>query len=91
MLRRGVRLERLPLDLLEQVRPPAQELVVRELPRLHVGGGALCARRLWRRERARQYGCANTGYVLADTRRMAPNEQRVEGAVQEALVRSGII
>lgn len=47
MLRRGVRLERLPLDLLEQVRPPAQELVVRELPRLYVGGGALCARRLW--------------------------------------------
>lgn len=39
----GVGLERLALDLLEQVGAAAQELVVRELPGLDVGGGALGA------------------------------------------------
>jgi hypothetical protein len=37
LLDRRVRVERLALDLVEQVRPPAEKLVVRELPRLRIG------------------------------------------------------
>ena len=46
VLERRVRLERLALDLLEQVRAAAQELVVGELPGLHVGRRALRTRGL---------------------------------------------
>lgn len=41
MFQRRIRLERLTLNLLEQVGTPAQEFMMRELPRLHVRGSAL--------------------------------------------------
>lgn len=43
LLHPRIRLQRLPLDLIEQIRSSPQELAVRELPGLRVGGGALGA------------------------------------------------
>jgi hypothetical protein len=44
MLHTRIRLKRLPLDLIQQIRSAAQKLAVRELPGLRVGRRPLRAR-----------------------------------------------